>query len=163
MIQKTQRRSTMSEPKVIAIYVCPQAGEPMVCVESIEAIAGQGLKGDRYSTGEGSFNKGSAGKRQVTLINSIFFPDSGFDYSESRRNIVTEGIELMWLIGKEFRIGNVLMRALKYCDPCERPSNLAGKKGKSFREAFFDRGGIVAEILESGVIKVGDTIIPPPK
>jgi hypothetical protein len=71
-------------------------------VEIVEAIVGAGLAGDRYSTGEGSFNRNRQGKRQLTLINSIFFKNSGFESIESRRNIVTQGVELMWLIGREF-------------------------------------------------------------
>jgi MOSC domain-containing protein YiiM len=51
---------------------------------------------------------------------------------------------------------------VKYCDPCNKPGKLVGKE-KSFKEAFFDRGGLVAEILTSGVIKIGDSLIPPPK
>jgi hypothetical protein len=152
----------MANGIVVAICISPIAGEPIQLVEEVEAIAGAGLRGDRYCTGEGSFNKGARGKRQVTLINEIFFKGSSFEYVDSRRNIVTRGVELMWLIGREFTIGEAYMRGLKYCDPCLRPSKLSGKKD-SFQRVFFDRGGLVAEILEGGIIKVGDLIIPPPK
>lgn len=152
----------LGKSKVVAICISPVAGEPMQRVMEVEAIAGEGLKGDWYSRGEGSFNKGAQGRRQVTLINSIFFESSGFDYDESRRNIVVKNVELMWLIGKEFQIGTAKMRGVKYCDPCERPTKLSGKE-KSFKEAFFDRGGLVAEVIESGVIKQGDDIILPSK
>lgn len=147
---------------VIAIYISPVAGGSMKQVPEVEAIAGQGLKGDRYAMGEGSYNKGSLGKRQATLINAVFFEGSGFEYRDSRRNIVTTGIELMWLIGKEFQIGTARFRGVKYCDPCTRPSKLSGKE-RNFKEAFFDRGGLVAEIIEGGVIKTGDSVVPPPK
>ena len=147
---------------VVAICISPAAGQPMQQVQEVEAIAGQGLKGDRYATGEGSFNKGKQGNRQVTLINGIFFEGSGFEFTDSRRNIVTVGVELSWLIGREFQIGTARFRGVKYCDPCNRPSKLSGKE-RSFKEAFFDRGGIIAEILEGGLIKAGDPVIPPPK
>ncbi|HHT9145876.1 MAG TPA: MOSC domain-containing protein [Candidatus Wunengus sp. YC61] len=150
------------EPRVIGIFVCPVAGERMQEVFEVEAIAGAGLKGDRYCTGEGSFNKGNQGKRQATLINGMFFEGGSFYYPESRRNIVTMDVELMWLIGREFQIGNARFRGVKYCDPCNRPNKLCGKS-QSFKEAFFDRGGIVAEILEGGLIKVGGAVILPPK
>ena len=152
----------MANGKVVAIYVSPVAGEPMQKVESVEAIAGAGLKGDRYCTGEGSYNRDAQGKRQVTLINAVFFEGSGFDYADSRRNIVTEGIELMWLIGREFCIGDVRMRGVKYCDPCNRPSKLSGK-GQRFEVLFSDRGGLIAEILSDGVITNNSEVIPPPK
>ncbi len=147
---------------VAAICICPVAGEPMQMVKEVEAIAGMGLRGDRYCTGAGSFNKGAQGKRQVTLINGRFFPGSGFEYVESRRNIVTDGVELNWLVQREFQIGQARFRGLKYNDPCNRPNKLSGNP-KSFKEAFFDCGGIIAEILLGGIIKVGDQIIPPPK
>jgi hypothetical protein len=147
----------MVSGNVVAIYVSPLAGGKMEEVETVEAIAGAGLAGDRYSTGEGSFNRNRRGRRQVTLISSIFFDSSGFECFESRRNIVTHGVELMWLIGREFQIGKARFREQSYCDPCLRPSRLSGKTHK-FLEAFSDRGGLVAEILESGTIKEGDII-----
>lgn len=148
--------------KVVDIYISPVAGAPMKEVLEVQAIVGAGLEGDRYCSGEGSFNKGNQGRRQVTLINEVFFPGSSFFFQESRRNIVTMGVELMWLIGKEFQIGEAVFRGVKYCDPCERPSVLRGK-ASSFKRAFFDRGGLIAEVIKSGLIKVGDTIVPPPK
>lgn len=147
---------------VKAICVGFVAGGSMQEVMEVEALAGQGLKGDRYASGEGSFNKGKLGNRQVTLMNAIFFEGSGFKFTDSRRNLFVEGVELMWLIGREFQIGMVRFRGVKYCDPCQRPSEIAGKD-RSFKEAFFDRGGLLAEVMEGGLIKVGDPIIPPPK
>lgn len=138
------------------------AGGSMYNVAEVEAIAGQGLKDDRYSTGEGSFNKDKQGKRQVTLMNSIFFEGSGFEFKDSRRNIFVEGVELMWLIGREFQIGTARFRGVKYCDPCTRPSKLSGKT-RSFKETFLDRGGLIAEVIEGGMIKIDDQLIPPPK
>lgn len=134
----------------------------MIEMQEVEVIAGRGLKGDRYATGSGSFNKDTPGKRQVTFMNSIFFPGSGFEFKDSRRNLFVEGVELMWLIGREFTLGTARFKGLKYCDPCNRPSKLSGKQ-MSFKEAFFDRGGLVAEVLESGITVIGDPLIPPPK
>jgi uncharacterized protein YcbX len=151
----------MANGEVVAIFISPVAGDAMQQIEEVQAIAGKGLDGDRYAKGKGSFGQ-VPGKRQVTLINSVFFPGSGFDYIDCRRNIITAGVELMWLIGREFQIGAAKMRGVKYCDPCMRPTKLSGKE-KSFKEAFADRGGLVAEIIESGAIKTGDLIIPPPK
>ena len=147
---------------VVAIFVCPKAGDPMQSVEDAVALAGSGLAGDRYSIGYGSFNKGRKGKRQVTLINAIFFEGSSFTYAESRRNIVVEGVELNWLVGREFKIGAARLRGVKYCDPCTRP-NILANKSESFKDEFFDRGGIIAEVIEGGIIKVNDDLIPPAK
>lgn len=147
---------------VKAICICPVAGEAMQEVSEVEAIASQGLVGDRYATGEGSFNRDQQGSRQVTFMNAIFFEGSGFEFKDSRRNIFVEGVELMWLIGREFQVGSARFRGVKYCDPCRRPSKLSGNS-RSFQEVFFDRGGVIAEVLETGAIKVDDAVIPPPK
>lgn len=147
---------------VRAICISAVAGEPMQEVPEVQAVVGHGLRGDRYATGEGSFNKGSMGSRQVTFMNTIFFEGSGFEFKDSRRNIFVEGVELMWLIGREFQVGTARFRGIKYCDPCQRPSKLSGK-AESFRDAFFDRGGLIAEVVETGVIRVDDEVKTPSK
>ena len=150
------------KPRVVSICISAKAGDLMREVEEVMAIAGAGLEGDRYCSAKGSFNNGIPGKRQVTLINGLFFEGTGFDYIDSRRNIVVYDVELMWLIGREFRVGESLFRGVKYADPCNRPNTLAGKE-RSFKEAFFDRGGLIAEIVEEGIIRVNDKIILPAK
>lgn len=151
---------TNGRGRVVAIFLASEAGSPMNEVGRVKAVAGRGLAGDRYAKpdGDGSWNKGRSGNRQVTLINGVFFRDSDFTPADSRRNIVVEGIELMSLIGKEFEMGGVRMRGVKYCEPCDRPSKLSGKPG--FREAFHDRGGLIAEVLVGGTFSVGDYVIP---
>lgn len=144
---------------IVAICISPAAGAPMEAVTEVEAIVGQGLAGDRYARGEGSYNQGQRGKRQVTLFNALFLDDSGFDQLETRRNLAILGIELMDQIGHEFRIDEVVMRGVKYCDPCMRPSKLS-RNPRSFRDTFHDRGGLVAEVLESGFIKIGSIVVP---
>ncbi len=106
-------------------------------VGEVFAEAGKGLVGDRYYGGNGSWNKGVPGKRQVTLMNAMFFQRSGFRYPDSRRNIFVLDVELMDLIGKDFQAGEAIFRGVKYCDPCTRPSKLAGIE-TNFRETFFD-------------------------
>lgn len=150
------------EQKVVAIYIAKEKGLPMESVGVAEAIAGSGLKGDRYCTGEGSYNKGKVGNRQVTLINSIFFENSEFNFVDSRRNIITSGVELMWLIGKRFSIGDALFEGERYCDPCQRPSNLSGNK-KNFKEVFFNRSGLIAKVVNRGIFRVNDEIVTPKK
>ncbi|MDA8611379.1 MOSC domain-containing protein [Candidatus Pacebacteria bacterium] len=149
-------------PRVVAICIAPEAGAPMQEVQEVEAIAGAGLKGDRYCTAKGSFSAEKPGKRQVTLMNYLFFEGSGFDYVDSRRNLFTADVELMWLIGREFRVDGALLRGVKYCDPCDRPSKLIHDEA-SFKEVFLDRGGLIADIVSGGIIKVNSQIVIPPK
>lgn len=149
----------MTSGSVVGICIAPAAGAPMQAVNEVLAVAGQGLTGDRYACGAGSFNKGNQGKRQVTFINALFVDGSGFLYTDTRRNIIVRNVELMDQIGQEFRIDKVLMRGIKYCDPCMRPTKLSGNSC-SFRDTFYDRGGLVAEVLEGGWIKVGSMVVP---
>ena len=149
----------MTEGIVRAIFICPIARAPMVQVESVEAIAGVGLKGDRYAEGRGSYNRDAIGKRQVTFINANSFWGSDFTYASTRRNIVTEGVELMYLIGKSFTVGGLEFFGVKYCDPCMIPSKLSGIPG--FKERFHELGGLIAEVRTSGLIIVGCPIVSP--
>ncbi|MDB5254022.1 MAG: hypothetical protein JWL80_88 [Parcubacteria group bacterium] len=139
----------------------------MISVQEVWAIRNQGLVGDRYASGAGSFNKGKGGKRQITLINGLFLEGSGYEAIDTRRNIVVTGTELMDLLGRgEFQIGEAIMRAVRYCDPCTRPNQLAKEKLAGlplFRDAFHDRGGIIAEVIRDGLIKLKDLLVPPPK
>lgn len=152
----------MPNGKVISICIGRIAGAKMEEISEVIAEAGNGLVGDRYYGGNGSFNKGKSGKRQVTFMNAMFFEGSDFAFTDSRRNIFLEGVELMDLIGKEFTVGEVTFRGVKYCDPCNRPNTLADIE-KSFRDTFFDRGGLVAEIIAGGPIRVGDKVKTPKK
>lgn len=159
---------------VVALYISPDPGQPMQSLQEVEVLVGKGLKGDRYATGRGSFTTKVKGwwqrlmrqlrgtNRQVTLIASEAFVGTDFEYHESRRNIIVKDVELMWLIGREFRIGTATFHGVKYCDPCNRPNKLCGKQ-QSFKQAFFDRGGLIAKVIEGGTIKAGDVVIPPPK
>jgi MOSC domain-containing protein YiiM len=152
----------MSQGTVVAICVASRKGEPMASLQEAMAVAGQGLSGDRYARGQGSWSRGQVGRRQVTLINSLFVQGSGFEFGETRRNIATSGVELMDLIGQKFSVGDAMLRGVKYCDPCLRPSVLSSKD-IPFRDAFHDRGGLVAEVLSSGLIRIGSPVIPPSK
>lgn len=147
---------------IARIATASKQGASMESYISITAVAGLGLAGDRYALGEGSWNKGSQGRRQVTLINMRFVDGSGYDFLETRRNIGVHGVELMKLVGEKFAVGAATFRGVKYCDPCDRPTKLAGKE-TSFRKAFQDCGGLVAEILVGAIINVGDAVIPPKK
>lgn len=151
----------MSSGTVTALCICPTAGAPMQLKQEVEAIAGEGLKGDRYARGDGSYNRGRQGKRQVTLINACFVYSvrSSYTLEETRRNICVNGVELMDQIGHEFKIGDAVFRGVKYCDPCNRPTKLA-EKTQSFQYAFWDCGGLIAEVVVGGIIRVGSLVVP---
>lgn len=142
---------------VQAIFISPAKKQPMQRVKGVLAIFNMGLEGDWHCR-ENQDSMASKKRRQVTLINGVFFEGTGFDLHESRRNIVTNGVELMSLIGQTFKIGDAVFRGLEYCAPCKKPSRLAGKD-ECFVEAFHDRAGLVAEVVLSGKIDEGSEII----
>lgn len=145
---------------VEGIVITEKEGEPCFEVDSIVAHAGRGLEGDRYFVGAGKFKKLEP-KRQATLIEAEAFDALARDYGiemapvEARRNIVTRGIALNHLVGKIFRVGDATLRGIKLCEPCKYMERLAGKP---VRGPLKHRGGLNAEIVDSGTIRVGDEI-----
>ncbi len=153
--------------KVIGLYTCTRAGEQLVARGEVRALTGSGIVGDRYSTNQGFFSRPRQDKiRHVTLIAYEAIEEANaelaahgmpaFEPYETRRNIVTAGVDVNALLGREFSIGNVRMRGTEMTNPCNRTSVLASKPG--FREAFAGRGGVRAEVLSDGVISIGDPI-----
>ncbi len=154
--------------KIHSIYIASQAGESMKKRESVRLRFGAGLEGDRYALGSGTFSGSIPPKiRDVSLIAlaaieaaNLELETSGlktFPAIETRRNIVIEGVSsdaLNQLVGKEFSLGPIRLKATELCAPCERPANLSEKT--QFISAFDNRGGIRAQILDSGEIRVGD-------
>lgn len=149
-------------PQVVEILITAKGGAAMVPVDQVIATPGQGLEGDRYYTGEGTFSpKPQKPKYELTLIQQEhveeFAKSSGLPFTtrDSRRNIVTRGIDLNTLVGKEFQIGNVTVRGLELCEPC---NYLAKKTFREVLPGLVHKGGLRAQILTGGEIKVGDTL-----
>lgn len=144
------------------MYVGGEREGPMKFTSMVEAIAGKGLAGDRYALGLGSFSK-SKGVRDITLIEIeavwSFFRDSGIDLHPAllRRNIVTEEVRLPELIGATFSIGTVSLVGLRPCPPCLHLTKLIGIP--DVLRGFAHCGGIYAQVLNDGIINVGDPVI----
>jgi hypothetical protein len=157
-------------PRIHSIYIASQAGEPMSKRERARLIAGAGIEGDRYALGIGAFSSSIPAKiRDVSLIALTGIEEANQELeasglslyltSEVRRNIVIEDMSsdaLNQLVGKEFSLGSLRLRATELCAPCERPANLSEKS--NFLAAFKNRGGIRAQILDSGEVRVGDQL-----
>jgi MOSC domain len=157
-------------PRIHSIYIASQAGELMNKRESVRLIVGAGIEGDRYALAIGAFSDSIPAKiRDVSLIALTGIEDANQELEESglkpylpsevRRNIVIEDMSsdaLNQLIGKEFSLGFIRLRATELCAPCERPAKLSEKL--NFLSAFKNRGGIRAQILDAGDITVGDQL-----
>src|SRR5215216_6138356 len=108
----------MFQGKLCAIAIARQAKGPMENIESTEAVAGEGLRGDRYGAGIGAaqFKGRRKPENEVTLIarEAIAAANDEFNYTiahlDTRRNLLTEGVPLNDLVGKTFRVGGVLLK-----------------------------------------------------
>lgn len=129
----------------------------MVTVSEVMADQSSGLMGDRYN--------GSNGKRQVTLIQwehlSVLESIMGQTIAPEllRRNLVIKGINLLALKNRKFSIGEAVFQTTGPCHPCSRMEKVLGAGGYN---AMRGHGGLTAQVLKGGVIRVGEnfSILP---
>ena len=153
------------EGVVVGIYVAPSDGAPMEYRDEVRAIAGQGLEGDRYAVAAGKYSgtRIDDALRAVTLIEREAVRGAAEEYGikleerETRRNLVSTGVPLNHLVGKEFRVGGVRMRGVDLSEPC---AYLEGLTRPGVRKSLIHRGGLRAEIVHGGHIHIGDLITP---
>ena len=151
----------MTQSQVVSIYVGGQPGGPMRSVESARAVPGQGLEGDRYWQTTDTPERKRGPDREVTLIESeaveALVRDEGvpFEIAESRRNVVTRGVALNHLVGREFRVGSVRLKGVRLCEPCK---HLEGMTRPGVLKGLLHRGGLRAQILDGGDLRVGDPV-----
>jgi MOSC domain-containing protein YiiM len=150
----------MNAGRVASIHIAPAAANEMLSVEQVRAVAAKGLEGDRYFLGLGTFWKPKP-DYEVTLIEIEALEALERDYGvrlgpgEPRRNIVTRGVALNHLVGCEFQVGEATLRGLRLCEPC---SHLERLTGMGLIRGLTHRGGLRAQVLSGGTIKVGDRV-----
>lgn len=122
-------------------------------VDSVECVAGMGLRGDRFFGFRDDF------KGQITFMDrkvvdelSEFLDLEDFHPSQVRRNVLVEGLDLNSLIGKEFEIGGVRFSGSEECAPCYWMDKALGEGAEDFMK---DRGGLRCRILSSGTLRIG--------
>lgn len=146
---------------VVSIHVAVVGGAPMKPVTNVLAVVGKGLEGDRYASKLGTYSNQPGSGRDVTLIEieaiEALKRDYGIDLDPglARRNIVTRGVPLNHLVEKEFKIGEAILRGTRLCDPCAHMEKLTVK---GTLRGLIHRGGLRAEIMKGGMIKVGDKL-----
>lgn len=134
----------------------------MTAVDSVTVYAGRGVEGDRYFRGRGTFSNQHATGVDLTLIegealDDLAPPAGRLGPEEARRNVVTRGIDLNALVGRRFLIGEVECIGRRLCEPCAHLQRLT--RPGTLRE-LVHRGGLRADVLCDGVIRVGDPIAP---
>ena len=144
----------MSE--VSKICITNKSAEEMQEVNTVEVIASKGIVNDRY------FNENNDQALQITLIESENIDyynqisETNIPYISFRRNIITKGIQLNYLVGKEILIGNVKIKGHRLCAPCRYLQEML--KQKNLVKKLLNRGGLRCEILTDGIISVNDPI-----
>jgi MOSC domain-containing protein YiiM len=147
--------------RVEAIFVAERAGAALRAIAEAELLPGRGVRGDRYFAGEGEFSQRPGGGRDLTLIEAeaveALATEHGIEIepAEARRNVLVRGIDLNGLVGERFFVGEVECRGDRRCDPC---SHLEKLTRPGVLRGLVDRGGLRADILASGTIRVGDPI-----
>ncbi len=126
-------------------------------------VAGKGVEGDRNFKKVGTYKgTGKLGEgKELTLVEEEALAaakrehDVDVTFAETRRNVLVRGVRLNDLVGREFRIGDVLVRGVKLCEPCIK---IASWSKKPLIRALTHRGGLCAQIIEGGPIRVGSPI-----
>ena len=152
----------MNTGTIESIYIAPAATASTVSVKEVLAIPGVGLEGDRYASGKGTFSKPEP-DYELTLIEAEAVEALKRDYGveletgESRRNLVTRGVALNHLVGRDFQIGEVRAHGIRLCEPCDHLQRLTGRE---LIKGLRHRGRLRAQILTQGTIRIGDSVRP---
>ena len=147
----------MFQGQLVGIYVAATKGEALRECPQAEAVAGGGLGGDRYCRTPGN------GKpdQEITLIESEALEavareaEISLQPGQARRNLVTRGVPLNHLVDREFTVGAVTLRGIRLCEPCGHLEKLTQQ---GVLAALIHRGGLRAQIVTGGAIRVGDEI-----
>ena len=129
----------------------------MKSVVSVDAVASEGLRGDRYAQARNR----RAPDYEITLIElehiEAFSRETGLALTPEmpRRNIVTSGVRLNDLCGNRFSVGAAIFEGLELCEPC---GLFAKRTHREVLKFFVGKGGLRARIIESGQVRVGDSV-----
>jgi MOSC domain-containing protein YiiM len=140
----------MSRGEVVKIWLKRFKGGPMDPVMFAEAVPGRGLAG----------NANQGGKRQVTLIDESRWKEAcaelgvDVDPSARRANVMLRGIDLEGMRGRTLRIGQMRVRIYNETRPCEQMEDAEPGLRVALQPRW--RAGAYGEVVEGGVITVGD-------
>ena len=151
----------MFEGRVVSIFVVSKAGALMEARDEVKAIPGRGIEGDRYFEGTGFWSNHPGEGREITLVEMEAIEglarekNIALKPAEMRRNLVTRGVPLNHLVGKEFQVGDVRLVGIRLCEPCHYLEELTTK---GVLAGLIHRGGFRANVLTGGAVRVGDSV-----
>ncbi|MCX8117462.1 MAG: MOSC domain-containing protein [Desulfobacterota bacterium] len=139
--------------KVLAVNISDEKGTKKRNVQSCTVLKHFGLRGDAHA-GPWHRQVSLLAKESIEKMKEKGLPVGFGDFAE---NITTEGIDLVHLpLGTEIRIGDsVLLRVTQIGKECHERCAIYYQAG----DCVMPREGIFAEVIEEGVVKVGDEII----
>lgn len=146
------------------MFTAATRSAPMEPREEITVVTGVGVEGDRYAAGRGRFSGRVGSGQALTLIEEEAIQAVRSEYgidlelSTPRRNVVTSRVPLNHLVGIQFRLGEAVVLGVSLAEPCNHLGRLAGIPG--LRRALVHRGGLRADVLRGGKIRLGDLITP---
>ena len=142
------------------IHIARERGGPVEAVREVEAVKGRGLIGDRNALAPGEWDDSHIGE-ELTLVEAEQIEhlerEAGIhlEPGESRRNLTTRGIALNDLVGRRFRVGEVVAEGVELCEPCQ---DLQRMLGKPIIRPLVHRAGLRAMLVDGGMIRVGDPV-----
>ncbi len=147
-----------------AIIIGEKGKESLHAVDTVRAVQGKGLEGDRYFYGQGTFNKPQLSQhvREISILPYETLSEcnsrlgSSLNFLDLRRNLVIKNFDASLLEDKEFSIGTAKFRIVRTCPPCRYLSRLLDE---DMMAGLKHIGGHRAVIVQSGIITVGDEII----
>jgi hypothetical protein len=145
------------------VHVAGEAGGHPEARDAAEAVAGKGLRGDRYFDDAGTFSDSDREvRRDVTLIEAEALDAVESDYDITlepgihRRNVTVRGVPLNHLVDRRFRVGDAVLEGVELCEPCSYLERKLAAEG--VREALVHRGGLRCAVIESGEVAVGAAV-----
>jgi MOSC domain-containing protein YiiM len=149
--------------RLLSIHIAGEASAPMQTLAEARLIEDYGLEGDRYATGRGTYSNKPHQDRQCTLIEvetlEALERDHGLSLApeESRRNLTVRGVPLNHLVGRQFRVGEVVLFGGRLNVPCQYLDDLLGRK---LFKPLMNRSGLNCRIIRGGTIRPGDVVLP---
>jgi hypothetical protein len=147
---------------VAGLAIAPAAEADMQQLEVAGARAGRGLAGDRYAAGAGTFSPRADHRPGYDLtlmaaevLDELTAAGHTVDFAATRRNVLTRGIDVNALVGRTFRIGDVLCEGRRLCEPCVHLDRLSGP---GLLRPLIHKGGLRVDVLTDGEIRVGAPI-----
>ena len=137
--------------RVEAIHLGAGEGGELRPVDSVRAVAGRGLDGDRHFR-----ERGAQPGQALTLVEAENVEAVGLPPGATRRQVTTRGVRLNELVGRRFRVGEVECYGVELCEPC---AHLQSMTRPGIIKELVHRAGINADVLTDGTISVGDEVV----